>query len=65
MLLVCPNGDILKARKHDSLLWRELLFTDPLWVRGMTIDLNYIGVDIGYDKTVYQNHNEHILVNSF
>ncbi|XP_041982684.1 chromatin-remodeling ATPase INO80 [Aricia agestis] len=34
MLLVCPNADILKARKHDSLLWRELLFTDPLWVTG-------------------------------
>lgn len=34
MLLVCPDGDILKRRKHDSQLWRGFLFTDPLWVEG-------------------------------
>ncbi|XP_059051639.1 chromatin-remodeling ATPase INO80 [Achroia grisella] len=31
LLLVCPDGDTLKRRKQDSLMWRELLFTDPLW----------------------------------
>lgn len=34
MLLICPDGDVLKKRKEDSLLWKELLFTDPLWVEG-------------------------------
>ncbi|CAH0731987.1 unnamed protein product, partial [Brenthis ino] len=34
MLLVCPDGDVLKRRKHDCLLWAELLFTDPLWIEG-------------------------------
>ncbi|XP_052754026.1 chromatin-remodeling ATPase INO80 [Galleria mellonella] len=34
MLLVCPDGDVLKRRKHDSLMWRELLFVDPLWTQG-------------------------------
>lgn len=37
MLLVCPDADILKQRKHDSLLWNDLLFTDPRWVEGKTI----------------------------
>ncbi|KAJ2954687.1 hypothetical protein O0L34_g2984 [Tuta absoluta] len=31
MLLICPDGDVLKRRKDDSLLWRSLLFTDPHW----------------------------------
>lgn len=39
MLLVCPGGDVLKQRKHDSLLWRELLFTDPVWREG---DKNFL-----------------------
>ncbi|CAG4955092.1 unnamed protein product [Parnassius apollo] len=34
LLLICPDADILKQRKHDSLLWRDFLFTDPLWVAG-------------------------------
>ncbi|CAG4960273.1 unnamed protein product [Colias eurytheme] len=34
MLLVCPDGDVLKRRKHDSTVWRDLLFTDPLWIEG-------------------------------
>nr|XP_026497492.1 chromatin-remodeling ATPase INO80 isoform X2 [Vanessa tameamea] len=34
MLLICPDGNILKRRKHDSLLWREFLFTDSLWIEG-------------------------------
>ncbi|KAM3961158.1 LOW QUALITY PROTEIN: chromatin-remodeling ATPase INO80 [Aphomia sociella] len=34
MLLICPDGDVLKRRKHDSSMWRELLFTDPLWTQG-------------------------------
>ncbi|CAH2095187.1 unnamed protein product [Euphydryas editha] len=34
MLLVCPDGDVLKRRKHDNQLWRDFLFTDPLWVEG-------------------------------
>ncbi|KPJ17900.1 Putative DNA helicase Ino80 [Papilio machaon] len=34
MLLICPDADILKQRKHDSLLWKDLLFTDPRWVEG-------------------------------
>lgn len=34
MLLICPDGDVLRQRKHDSSLWRDLLFTDPLWVPG-------------------------------
>lgn len=34
MLLVCPNGDTLKRRKQDNLLWKDLLFTDPLWTEG-------------------------------
>lgn len=34
MLLVCPDGDVLKQRKEDSLLWKDLLFTDHLWVHG-------------------------------
>lgn len=33
-LYVCPDGDILRRRKEDSLLWKEFLFTDPLWVEG-------------------------------
>lgn len=35
LLLVCPDGDVLKRRKHDCLLWAELLFTDPLWIEGI------------------------------
>lgn len=35
LLLICPDGDVLKRRKHDCLLWRELLFTDPLWTEGI------------------------------
>lgn len=34
MLLICPDGDVLKQRKEDSLMWKELLFTDPLWIQG-------------------------------
>ncbi|XP_072933681.1 chromatin-remodeling ATPase INO80 [Epargyreus clarus] len=34
MLLICPDGDVLERRKHDSLLWRDFLFTDPLWIEG-------------------------------
>lgn len=34
MLLICPNGDVLGKRKEDSLMWKELLFTDPLWIPG-------------------------------
>ncbi|KAG6451472.1 hypothetical protein O3G_MSEX007172 [Manduca sexta] len=34
MLSVCPDGDVLKKRKEDSFLWREFLFTDPLWIEG-------------------------------
>ncbi|XP_045779214.1 chromatin-remodeling ATPase INO80 isoform X2 [Maniola jurtina] len=34
LLLVCPDGDVLRKRKHDCLLWKELLFTDPLWIEG-------------------------------
>nr|XP_032522250.1 chromatin-remodeling ATPase INO80 isoform X1 [Danaus plexippus plexippus] len=34
LLLISPNGDTLKRRKEDSLLWREFLFTDPLWGEG-------------------------------
>ncbi|XP_053615593.1 chromatin-remodeling ATPase INO80 isoform X2 [Plodia interpunctella] len=34
MLLICPDGDVLKQRKEDSLLWRDMLFTDPIWVEG-------------------------------
>ncbi|XP_063832717.1 chromatin-remodeling ATPase INO80 [Ostrinia nubilalis] len=33
-LLICPDGDVLGKRKEDSLLWKEMLFTDPLWVPG-------------------------------
>ncbi|CAK1545627.1 unnamed protein product [Leptosia nina] len=33
-LLVCPDGDILKRRKDDSLLWKDMLFTDPFWITG-------------------------------
>ncbi|KAL0868568.1 hypothetical protein ABMA27_008036 [Loxostege sticticalis] len=33
-LLICPDGDVLGKRKEDGLLWKELLFTDPLWVAG-------------------------------
>ncbi|XP_073959582.1 LOW QUALITY PROTEIN: chromatin-remodeling ATPase INO80-like [Choristoneura fumiferana] len=32
-LLICPDGDVLRQRRSDSLLWRGLLFTDPLWTR--------------------------------
>ncbi|GBP42676.1 Putative DNA helicase Ino80 [Eumeta japonica] len=28
------GGDVLQQRKEDSLLWKDLLFTDPLWVEG-------------------------------
>lgn len=31
LLLICPDGDTLRQRKHDSCLWQEFLFTDPLW----------------------------------
>ncbi|KAI5644843.1 DNA-binding domain-containing protein [Phthorimaea operculella] len=31
LLLICPDGDVLKRRKEDSALWRSLLFTDPHW----------------------------------
>ncbi|KAH9643982.1 hypothetical protein HF086_004243, partial [Spodoptera exigua] len=34
MLLICPDGDVLRKRKEDSLLWKDLLFTDPLWIQG-------------------------------
>ncbi|XP_075984610.1 chromatin-remodeling ATPase INO80 isoform X2 [Anticarsia gemmatalis] len=34
MLLVCPDGDTFRKRKEDSLMWSEILFTDPLWVQG-------------------------------
>lgn len=34
MLLICPDGDVLRKRKEDSLLWNDLLFTDPLWIQG-------------------------------
>ncbi|XP_045484505.1 chromatin-remodeling ATPase INO80 [Pieris rapae] len=34
LLLICPDGDVLKRRKEDSLLWRDMLFTDPLWIQG-------------------------------
>ncbi|XP_063896881.1 chromatin-remodeling ATPase INO80 [Helicoverpa armigera] len=34
MLLICPDGDVLRRRKEDSLMWRELLFTDALWIQG-------------------------------
>lgn len=33
-LLICPDGDTLKQRKDDNLIWKGLLFTDPLWVAG-------------------------------
>ncbi|XP_026735915.1 chromatin-remodeling ATPase INO80, partial [Trichoplusia ni] len=33
-LLVCPDGDVFGKRKDDSLMWKELLFTDPLWIQG-------------------------------
>ncbi|XP_063529749.1 chromatin-remodeling ATPase INO80 isoform X1 [Cydia strobilella] len=33
-LLLCPDGDVLRQRKTDSLMWRDLLFTDPLWTQG-------------------------------
>ncbi|KAJ0172326.1 hypothetical protein K1T71_012299 [Dendrolimus kikuchii] len=33
-LLICPDGDVLNKRKEDCLMWKELLFTDPLWVDG-------------------------------
>lgn len=35
LLLVCPDGDVLKQNKEDSLMWRDLLFTDPLWSKGI------------------------------
>lgn len=34
LLLVCPDGDVFGKRKNDSLMWKELLFTDPLWIQG-------------------------------
>lgn len=34
LLLICPDGDTLRKRKEDSLMWSELLFTDSLWVQG-------------------------------
>lgn len=34
LLLICPDGDVFRRRKSDSLMWSELLFTDPLWVQG-------------------------------
>ncbi|XP_049885990.1 chromatin-remodeling ATPase INO80 isoform X2 [Pectinophora gossypiella] len=34
LLFICPDGDVLKSRKDDSLLWKGLLFTDPLWGKG-------------------------------
>lgn len=34
MLLICPNGDTLRRRKDDNLIWKDLLFTDPLWIEG-------------------------------
>ncbi|XP_060806009.1 chromatin-remodeling ATPase INO80 isoform X2 [Amyelois transitella] len=34
MLLICPDGDVLKQRREDSLMWKDLLFTDPIWVEG-------------------------------
>lgn len=33
-LCICPDGDVLNRRKEDGLIWKELLFTDPLWVVG-------------------------------
>jgi hypothetical protein len=33
-LLVCPGCDVLRQRKTDSLMWRDVLFTDPLWIQG-------------------------------
>lgn len=34
MLLICPDGDTFRKRKEDSLMWSDMLFTDPLWVQG-------------------------------
>ncbi|CAH2054745.1 unnamed protein product, partial [Iphiclides podalirius] len=34
LILICPDADTLKQRRTDSLLWKELLFTDPRWVEG-------------------------------
>ncbi|KAL4717058.1 hypothetical protein ACJJTC_016945 [Scirpophaga incertulas] len=31
LFLICPDGNVLGRKKEDSLTWRELLFTDPLW----------------------------------
>lgn len=42
LLLICPDGDILKKRKQDCLLWKELLFTDPLWVEGQFFRLSIL-----------------------
>ncbi|CAG9793458.1 unnamed protein product [Diatraea saccharalis] len=34
LLLICPDGDVLGRRKEDSTLWKDFLFTNPLWIAG-------------------------------